>query len=43
MADGFLGDYLKIHVVATTYAPVRELDKAILRPGRLISNASSAV
>ena len=36
IADGFLGDYLKIHVVATTNAPVRELDKAVLRPGRLI-------
>jgi hypothetical protein len=36
IADGFLGDYLKLHVVATTNAPVRELDKAVLRPGRLI-------
>lgn len=36
IADGFLGDYLKIQVVATTNAPVRRLDPAILRPGRLI-------
>ena len=36
IADGFLGDYLKLHVVATTNSPVRELDKAVLRPGRLI-------
>ena len=36
IADGFLGDYLKIHIVATTNAPVRKLDKAVLRPGRLI-------
>ncbi|MEI6197651.1 MAG: AAA family ATPase, partial [Verrucomicrobiota bacterium] len=36
IADGFLGDFLKIHVVATTNAPVRKLDKAVLRPGRLI-------
>lgn len=36
IADGFLGDYLKIHIIATTNAPVRELDKAVLRPGRLI-------
>jgi len=36
IADGFLGDFLKIHVVATTNAAVRELDRAILRPGRLI-------
>ena len=36
IADGFLGDHLKIQVVATTNAAVRELDKAVLRPGRLI-------
>ena len=36
LADGFLGDHLKLHVVATTNAPVRQLDPAILRPGRLL-------
>jgi len=34
--DGYLGDYLKIHIIATTNAPVRELDPAILSPGRLL-------
>ena len=36
VADGFLGEHLKLHVVATTNAPVRELDAALLRPGRLM-------
>ena len=36
LADGFLGDHLKLHVIATTNAPVRELDSALLRPGRLV-------
>jgi hypothetical protein len=36
LADGFLGDHLKLHVIATTNAPVRELDPALLRPGRLV-------
>ena len=38
LADGLLGDHLKIHVVATTNAPVRQLDPAILRPGRLLGS-----
>lgn len=38
IADGFLGDHLKIQVIATTNAAVRELDKAILRPGRLLGS-----
>ena len=38
LADGFLGDHLKLQVIATTNAPVRELDKAILRPGRLMGS-----
>lgn len=38
LADGFLGDHLKLHVIATTNATVRELDKAILRPGRLLGS-----
>lgn len=36
LADGFLGDHLKLHVIATTNATVRELDPALLRPGRLV-------
>jgi len=36
IADGFLGDHLKLHVIATTNATVRKLDAAILRPGRLM-------
>ena len=36
LADGFLGDHMKLHVVATTNAPVRQLDPALLRPGRLM-------
>jgi hypothetical protein len=35
IADGFLGDYLKLHVLATTNVPIHELDPAIIRPGRL--------
>lgn len=38
LADGFLGDHLKLNVIATTNSPVRELDKAILRPGRLLGS-----
>lgn len=36
IADGFLGDHLKLHVVATTNMPMNKLDAAIVRPGRLI-------
>jgi hypothetical protein len=36
LADGFLGDHLKLHVIGTTNSPVRELDPALLRPGRLV-------
>ena len=38
LADGFIGDHLKLHVIATTNAPVRKLDPAILRPGRLLDS-----
>jgi len=37
LADGFLGDHLKLHVIATTNSPVRQLDPAPLRPGRLMT------
>ena len=36
LADGFLGDHLRLHVIATTNEPVRQLDRALLRPGRLV-------
>ena len=42
IADGFLGEHLKLHVVATTNTPMRRLDEAVLRPGRLMGIASSA-
>jgi len=35
IGDGFLGEHLKLHVVATTNAPMRKMDEAVLRPGRL--------
>jgi hypothetical protein len=38
LADGFLGDHLKLNVIATTNATVRQLDSAILRPGRLLGS-----
>jgi len=36
IGDGFLGEHLKLHVVATTNAPMRKMDEAVLRPGRLM-------
>jgi hypothetical protein len=36
VGDGFLGEHLKLHVVATTNSPMRKLDEALLRPGRLM-------
>jgi ATP-dependent 26S proteasome regulatory subunit len=36
IGDGFLGEHLRLHVIATTNAPVRQLDPALLRPGRLM-------
>jgi hypothetical protein len=36
IGDGFLGEHLKLHVVATTNVPIRRLDEAVLRPGRLM-------
>jgi hypothetical protein len=36
IADGFLGDHLRLHVIATTNAPRCKLDPAIIRPGRLM-------
>jgi hypothetical protein len=36
IGDGFLGEHLKLHVVATTNTPMRKLDEAVVRPGRLM-------
>jgi len=36
IGDGFLGEHLKLHVIATTNTPMRRLDEAVLRPGRLM-------
>jgi hypothetical protein len=36
VGDGFLGEHLKLHVVATTNVPTRRLDEAVMRPGRLM-------
>lgn len=36
IGDGFLGEHLNLHLVATTNAPIRQLDAALLRPGRLM-------
>jgi SpoVK/Ycf46/Vps4 family AAA+-type ATPase len=35
IADGFLGDHLRLHVIATTNAPRCKLDPAIIRPGQI--------
>ncbi len=37
IADGFLGDFLRLHVICTVNAAVSKLDPAIVRPGRLIA------
>jgi hypothetical protein len=36
-ADGLLGDFLKMHVIATVNAPIERLDPAVVRPGRLLA------
>lgn len=38
MTDGIMGDALNIQIVCTFNADIEEIDKAILRPGRLIAN-----
>jgi hypothetical protein len=38
IADGFLGSFLKLHVICTLNAAVDRLDSAILRPGRLLAH-----
>ena len=36
IADGLLGDHLRLHLVTTTNACIQALDPAIIRPGRLV-------
>ena len=40
LADGFLGDALQLHVVATVNCPLDRIDPALLRPGRLMASHS---
>jgi ATPase family associated with various cellular activities (AAA) len=37
IGDGFLGDFLRLHVICTINARIDKLDPAVLRPGRLIA------
>jgi ATPase family associated with various cellular activities (AAA) len=37
IADGFLGDFLRMHVICTMNAPIGKLDPAVKRSGRLIA------
>lgn len=37
IADGFLGDFLKLQVICTINAPIDKIDPAITRPGRLVA------
>ncbi len=41
IGDGFLGDYLRMHVLATTNTPKQNLDAAVKRPGRLMASAKA--
>jgi hypothetical protein len=36
LTDGFLGDHLRLHIIATTNEAIGQLDSAIQRPGRLL-------
>lgn len=38
LADGFLGDALQLHVIATVNCPLERIDPALLRPGRLLAS-----
>ena len=37
IGDGFLGDFLRLHVICTVNAPIDRLDPAVKRSGRLIA------
>lgn len=36
IGDGFLGEHLKLHLIATANVPIKRLDSAVVRPGRLM-------
>ena len=38
LADGFLGDALQLHIIATVNCPLDRIDPALLRPGRLLAS-----
>jgi hypothetical protein len=38
IADGFIGDYLRLQLICTISAPIKDLDPAVTRPGRLIAS-----
>ena len=38
LADGFLGDALQLHIIATVNCPLGRIDPALLRPGRLLAS-----
>lgn len=38
LADGFLGDALQLHIIATVNCPLERIDPALLRPGRLLAS-----
>jgi len=38
LTDGILGEFLKLHVICTINCEVRQLDSALLRPGRLLAH-----
>jgi hypothetical protein len=37
IADGLLGEFLRVHVICTVNIPLDRLDPAIMRPGRLVA------
>lgn len=40
LTDGIVGRALDVRVIVTTNAPVKEIDQALLRPGRLLERVS---
>lgn len=38
ISDGILGDLLKIQIICTFNSPIDQIDKALLRPGRLLGS-----
>jgi SpoVK/Ycf46/Vps4 family AAA+-type ATPase len=38
ITDGILGEFLRLQVICTINCPLKELDQALLRPGRLMAH-----